>query len=99
MQPATTPTHDDADAVPTSASALAITLASLPDARTFEEPTAGLTTATQIYTLDDGSLLTLPVAVMAVGEGKAVDGAISPEEPAAIGDWPTDDDAAVASAQ
>jgi C-terminal processing protease CtpA/Prc len=83
-----------------SGESLAIALrGSVKNARTFGEPTAGLTTVTQMYTLSDGSTLILPVALMADKDGHAVHGAITPDELVSFNDWPTDDDAVVKAAR
>lgn len=67
-------------------------------ARSFGEPTAGLTTVTYPFPLSDGSTLWLPVSRMGDREGRAATGALAPDEPVAIGDWPRDDDEVVRAA-
>lgn len=81
-----------------SGEGLAIALRVRPRVRFFGEATGGLTTVTNGYPLADGSLLILPVASMGDAQGRAVDGALTPDEPVALGDWPTADDAAARAA-
>ncbi|MBL8745319.1 MAG: S41 family peptidase [Phycisphaerae bacterium] len=75
-----------------SGEALAIAFSALPNVRSFGEHTGRLSTVTQRYTLSDGSVLILPVSVMADRFGRAFPDGIAPDERVAIGDWPTDDD-------
>ena len=82
-----------------SGESLAITLQSLATTRTFGEPTAGLTTVTQTYTLSDRSTLILPTAQMGDRAGKAVVGKLTPTEPVELGPWPTPTDATANAAR
>jgi hypothetical protein len=81
-----------------SGESVAIALRSLPGARSFGEPTAGLTTVTQMYTLADGSTLVLPVSVMGDRDGRAWPGRLMPNEAVAFDNWPSDGDAVVSAA-
>lgn len=80
-----------------SGEALAIALRS-GGARTFGEPTAGLTTVTNTFRLSDGSTLILPVARMGDAHGRPVTGRLMPDQPEPFGDWPTRDDSAARAA-
>lgn len=52
-----------------------------PYARSFGEPTAGVPTANEVYTLSDGALLVLTVALDADRTGHSYDGPIAPDQP------------------
>ncbi|MBL8990978.1 MAG: S41 family peptidase, partial [Phycisphaerae bacterium] len=80
-----------------SGEALAIALRSA-GARTFGEPTAGLTTVTNMFPLSDGSTLILPVSRMGDAGGRPVHGRLTPDQLERFGDWPTPDDEAARAA-
>ncbi len=61
--------------------------------RSFGEPTAGMTTATNYFPLADGSILNLPIAWQADRAGWAPRGVIAPDEPVENGTWPSSSDA------
>ncbi len=61
-------------------------------ARSFGDPTAGLTTVTNFYPLPDGSILNLPVYLMADREGRTPGGEIQPDVSVQSKDWPSADD-------
>ncbi|QOI99315.1 MAG: hypothetical protein HRU70_01940 [Phycisphaeraceae bacterium] len=82
-----------------SGEALAVSLVSRRGARTFGEPTAGLTTVTNWYPLSDGSVLVLPVSRMAGLDGAAVSGRLMPGVPAAFEGWPGESDPASEAAR
>lgn len=77
---------------------ITVALMSKPHARTFGEPTAGLTTITNFFPLSDGSILVLPTGRVAPPVGAAIVGQIQPAEIVPFGDWPLIDDATVAAA-
>lgn len=72
---------------------IALALRALPATRSFGEPTAGLTTATQDFPLADGSRLNLPISWMCDARGWAPRGPIAPDEAVPTAGWPTAEDA------
>jgi carboxyl-terminal processing protease len=62
--------------------AVLVAVRSQPAVRTFGEPTAGLTTANQTFTLGDGARLVLTVAFYADAAGRLLDGPIVPDQAA-----------------
>jgi C-terminal processing protease CtpA/Prc len=82
-----------------SGEALALCFSSRSNVRSFGEPTSGLTTVTNIYTLRVGSSLNLPVSRMANVNGKPIDGAIRPDVAVPADEWPTSDDATAQTAR
>lgn len=76
----------------TMSSGECIALAFRGRARSFGDLTAGLTTVTNFYPLADGSMLNLPVYLMADREGRAPGGAIPPDVSVECKDWPTPED-------
>lgn len=68
------------------------------EARLFGEPTAGLTTATELFPLADGSLLVLPTSRMATLAGRVHEGPIEPDVSVPSADWPSTQDAVVRAA-
>ncbi len=61
--------------------AIVIAFRGSPHTRSFGEPTAGVPTANQAYTLSDGALLVLTVALDADRTGHTYDGPIAPDQP------------------
>ncbi len=68
------------------------------EARLFGEPTAGLTTATELFPLADGSLLVLPTSRMATLSGRVHAGPIEPDVAVPSTAWPSTQDAVVRAA-
>lgn len=82
-----------------SGEALAICLRARHETRFFGEPTAGLTTVTNIFPLSDGSRLILSVAQMGDKSSHKVLGRIDPDEPVPFDNWPAPDDAVAKAAR
>lgn len=82
-----------------SGEALAIAMASSRGAKTFGEPTAGLTTITNVFPLSDGSMLILPVSQMAGVDGKVVSGRMTPDVVVEFSGWPEAGDGASEAAR
>lgn len=82
-----------------SGEALALALISARGARTFGEPTAGLTTITNVFALSDGSTLVLPVARMAWLDGTPLPGGLTPDVMVEFAGWPEAGDWASESAR
>ncbi len=82
-----------------SGEAVAITFRGREAVRVFGEPTAGLTTVTNIFPLSDGSTLNLPVSRMGDRVGRAVDGPVVPDETVSFPGWPGPDDPAATAAR
>jgi carboxyl-terminal processing protease len=60
--------------------AIVVALRARPHTRSFGEPTAGVPTANEVYTLSDGGLLVLTVALDADRTGQTYDGPIAPDQ-------------------
>ncbi len=67
--------------------------------KSFGDPTSGLTTVTNFYPLQDGSMLNLPVFLMADRDGAAPKGAIAPDIAVQSKGWPGPDDAQAKAAR
>lgn len=83
-----------------SGEAVAISLRGRPRARSFGEPTAGLSTANSTIPMVDGGLVIVTSAREADRTGRVYEGAVAPDQPAAI-DWArieSDDDPLVLEA-
>jgi hypothetical protein len=63
-----------------SGEAIAIAFSGRPKARRFGQPTAGVSTANEVFRLSDGAMLCLTVATMADRTGKVYGGAVEPDE-------------------
>jgi hypothetical protein len=63
-----------------------------PGARSFGEPSAGLTTATEPFPLADGSVLQLPTSRMTDRVGRVFDGPLLPDQQLSSSDWPSPED-------
>jgi len=77
---------------------VALALGDLDRARTFGEPTAGLTSATEHFPLSDGSLLVLPTSRLADRFGRVLAGALEPDERVDSSAWPGPEDAVATAA-